>query len=204
MDIDSSRHVHITNAFIDDDDDCISIKAARTPTGCVSTARPKTSSSRTPTSLMARAASHGQRDLWRHPQRNGTQLCHGLRQLDAHSLQVAAQPRGVVENITYKNIVLHGTREAFDMNMEWRMVGPRMPRLKPSAAVRTLKSSMSRRRAERWFIHGLAGSRFRALPSRTARSPLHALPAGPRPQCRHEGLTIEVKQGDPITKTDVQ
>ena len=33
IDIDSSKHVHITNAFIDDDDDCISIKSGKDADG---------------------------------------------------------------------------------------------------------------------------------------------------------------------------
>ena len=34
---------------------------------------------------------------------------------------------GVVENITYKNLIIRDTRQAFEFNMAWRMVNPKPP-----------------------------------------------------------------------------
>jgi polygalacturonase len=34
---------------------------------------------------------------------------------------------GVVENITYRNLALHNTRQAVEFNLQWRMVNPAPP-----------------------------------------------------------------------------
>ena len=132
MDIDSSKHVHITNAFIDDDDDCISIKAGKDADG-LRVNRPSDD-----ILIENSHFAYGQGGV-----AMGSETSGGIRNvtvlnclMDSDNwtpIRFKSQPSrgGVVENITYKNIVLHGTREAFDMNMEWRMVGPRMPDSNP-------------------------------------------------------------------------
>jgi polygalacturonase len=113
---------------------------------------------------------------------------------------------GVVENITYKNIVLHGTREAFEMNMEWRMVGPRLPDSNPLPVVRNVKIvNVSGDVQNVGVIHGLAGSPIQGVTFENCK--ITANRGFRLDHARNvdmKGLTIDVKQGDPITKTDVE
>jgi polygalacturonase len=46
---------------------------------------------------------------------------------------------GLIDDITYRDCQLHGTREAFEFNMEWRMVGPIQPPAKIPTEVRNVK-----------------------------------------------------------------
>jgi hypothetical protein len=46
---------------------------------------------------------------------------------------------GLIDDITYRDCQLHGTREAFEFNMEWRMVGPIQPPAKVPTEVRNVK-----------------------------------------------------------------
>jgi polygalacturonase len=48
---------------------------------------------------------------------------------------------GVVENITYSDIQLNDTRQAFEFNMEWRMVPPIAPPAKVLPIVRNVDLS---------------------------------------------------------------
>jgi hypothetical protein len=45
----------------------------------------------------------------------------------------------VVENITYRNLELRGTRQAFEFNLAWRMVPPLAPPAKVLPVVRNVK-----------------------------------------------------------------
>jgi len=113
---------------------------------------------------------------------------------------------GVVENITYKDIVLRGTRQAFEMNMEWRMVGPRLPDSNPLPVMRNIKIiNVTGDVQSVGNIHGLPGSpiqgvafeNYNVTADRGFRLD-HARSVDLR------GLTIKVKQGDPVTTTDVE
>ena len=46
---------------------------------------------------------------------------------------------GVVEKITYRDLTLHQTRQAFEFNMEWRMVPPVAPPAKVLPVVKDVK-----------------------------------------------------------------
>jgi polygalacturonase len=207
IDIDSSRHVHITNAFIDDDDDCISIKAGKDADG-LRVNRPAED-----ILIENSHFAYGQGGV-----AMGSETSGGIRNvtvlncvMDSDNwtpIRFKSQPSrgGVVENITYKNIVLHGTREAFDMNMEWRMVGPRMPDSNPLPLVRNVKIiNVSGDVQNVGSIHGLAGSPIQGITFENCK--ITATRGFRLDHARNvdmKGLTIEVKQGDPITKTDVQ
>ena len=97
---------------------------------------------------------------------------------------------GVVENITYKNITLHGTRQAFEMNMEWRMVGPRQPDSNPLPVVRNVKIINVSGDVQNVGVHSRPGGK--PHPGRHLRELQDhgrpGLPAGPRAQRRHEGV----------------
>ncbi len=207
MDIDSSKHVHITNAFIDDDDDCISIKAGKDADG-LRVNRPSED-----ILIENSHFAYGQGGV-----AMGSETSGGIRNVTVQNclvdtdnwtpIRFKSQPSrgGVVENITYKNIVLHGTREAFDMNMEWRMVGPRMPDSNPLPVMRNVKIiNITGDVQNVGSIHGLAGSPIQGVTFQNCH--ITATRGFRLDHARGvdlTGLTIDVKQGDPVTTTDVQ
>ena len=207
IDIDSSKHVHITNAFIDDDDDCISIKSGKDADG-LRVNRPADD-----ILIENSHFAYGQGGV-----AMGSETSGGIRNvtvlncvMDSDNwapIRFKSQPSrgGVVENITYKNIVLHGTREAFEMNMEWRMVGPRLPDSNPLPVVRNVKIiNVSGDVQNVGVIHGLAGSPIQGVTFENCK--ITANRGFRLDHARNvdmKGLTIDVKQGDPITKTDVE
>ena len=111
-----------------------------------------------------------------------------------------------MENITYKNITLHGTRQAFEMNMEWRMVGPRQPDSNPLPVVRNVKIiNVSGDVQSVGVIHGLAGSPIQGVTFENCK--ITADRGFRLDHARNvdlKGLTLDVKNGPPITETDVQ
>jgi polygalacturonase len=207
IDIDSSKHVHITNAFIDDDDDCISIKSGKDADG-LRVNRPAED-----ILIENSHFAYGQGGV-----AMGSETSGGIRnvtvlncEMDSGNwapIRFKSQPSrgGVVENITYKNITLHGTRQAFEMNMEWRMVGPRQPDSNPLPVVRNVKIiNVSGDVQSVGVIHGLAGSPIQGVTFENCK--ITADRGFRLDHARNvdmKGLTIDVKQGDPITKTDVE
>jgi polygalacturonase len=207
IDIDSSRHVHITNVFIDDDDDCISIKSGKDADG-LRVNRPAED-----ILIENSHFAYGQGGV-----AMGSETSGGIRNvtvlncvMDSDNwapIRFKSQPSrgGVVENITYKNIVLHGTREAFEMNMEWRMVGPRLPDSNPLPVVRNVKIiNVSGDVRNVGVIHGLAGSPIQGVTFENCK--ITADRGFRLDHARNvdmKGLTLDVKQGEAITRTDVQ
>ena len=106
IDIDSSKHVHVTNAFIDDDDDCISIKAGKDADG-LRVNRPADD-----ILIENSHFAYGQGGV-----AMGSESSGGIRNVTVQNclmdsdnwtpIRFKSQPSrgGVVENITYKNIV---------------------------------------------------------------------------------------------------
>jgi hypothetical protein len=92
------------------------------------------------------------------------------------------------------------------MNMEWRMVGPRQPDSNPLPVVRNVKIvNVSGDVRNVGVIHGLAGSPIQGVTFQNCK--ITADRGFRLDHARNvdmKGLTIDVKQGDPITKTDVQ
>ncbi len=157
IDIDSSDGVKIVNADIDVNDDCISIKSGKDEDGrrvgrpaeniCID-------------SCIFRYG-HGGVAM-------GSEMSGGIRNVEiSNSIMMAdnwapirfkSQPSrgGVVENITYRNLVLDNTRQAFEFNMEWRMVPPIKPPSDPLPVVRDVKIiNVSGTVENAGFIHGL-------------------------------------------------
>jgi len=207
IDIDSSRHVHITNAFIDDDDDCISIKAGKDADG-LRVNRPADD-----ILIENSHFAYGQGGV-----AMGSETSGGIRNVTVQNclmdsdnwtpIRFKSQPSrgGIVENITYKNIVLHGTREAFDMNMEWRMVGPRMPDSNPLPLVRNVKIiNITGDVQNVGSIHGLAGSPIQGVTFENCHiTATRGFRLDHARAVDLTGLKIDDKQGDPVTTTDVQ
>jgi polygalacturonase len=207
IDIDSSKHVHINNVYIDDDDDCISIKSGKDADG-LRVNRPAED-----ILIENSHFAYGQGGV-----AMGSETSGGIRNVTVQNcvfdsdnwapIRFKTQPSrgGVVENITYKNITLHGTRQAFEMNMEWRMVGPRQPDSNPLPVVRNVKIvNVTGDVRSVGSIHGLPGSPIQGITFENCK-----ITADRGFRLDHArnvdltGLSIDVKTGDPVTKTDVE
>jgi len=207
IDIDSSKHVHINHVFIDDNDDCISIKSGKDADG-LRVNRPAED-----ILIENSHFAYGQGGV-----AMGSETSGGIRNVTVLNcyfddgnwapIRFKSQPSrgGVVENITYKDIVLHQTRQAFEMNEEWRMVPPILPPSDPLPVVRNVKIvNVSGDAQSVGVIHGLPGAPIQGIVFQ--KSHVTAQRGFRLEHARDvdlSGLTIEVTQGDAVTKTDVQ
>jgi polygalacturonase len=113
---------------------------------------------------------------------------------------------GVVENITYSDIVLKDTRVAFEFNLEWRMVPPIAPPAKVLPIVRnvTIRNVTGTVKTV-GMMHGLTGS-----PILNVKFEKCNITAGKgfvmenARQVDLSGLKLNVKNGDAITKKNVE
>jgi polygalacturonase len=207
IDIDSSKHVHIDKVYIEDGDDCISIKSGKDADG-LRVNRPAED-----ILIENSHFAYGEGGV-----AMGSETSGGIRNVTTLNcvfdsdnwapIRFKTQPSrgGVVENITYKNITLHQTRQAFEMNMEWRMVGPRQPDSNPLPVVRNVKIINVKGDVKSvGAIHGLPGSPIQGI---TFEDCNVTADRGFRLDNARDvdlkGLTIAVKQGDPVTTTNVQ
>jgi exo-poly-alpha-galacturonosidase len=207
MDIDSSRHVHINHAFIDDNDDCISIKSGKDADG-LRVNRPAED-------ILVENShfAYGQGGV-----AMGSETSGGIRNVTVLNclfdngnwapIRFKSQPSrgGVVENITYKDITLHGTRQAFEMNEEWRMVGPRMPDSNPLPVVRNVRiENVSGDVMSVGTIHGLPGAPIQGVTFTNCNiTAVRGFKLDHARAVDLKGLKITVQQGDPVTTTDVE
>ncbi|MFD2164089.1 glycoside hydrolase family 28 protein [Paradesertivirga mongoliensis] len=128
IDIDSSKDILITGCDIDVNDDCISIKSGKDEDG-LRVNRPCEDV------LIEKCRfgyGHGGVAM-------GSETSGGIRNITVRNcvfeagnwapIRFKSQPSrgGVVENITYKNLIIRDTRQAFEFNMAWRMVNPKPP-----------------------------------------------------------------------------
>ena len=208
IDIDSSKHVHITNVFIDDDDDCISIKSGKDADG-LRVNRPAED-----ILIENSHFAYGQGGV-----AMGSETSGGIRNVTVLNcvmdsgnwapIRFKSQPSrgGVVENITYKNIV--AARHAAGLRDEYGVAhgGAERSRIPtPCRWCATSRSSMYRAMCSRLASF----TAWRAARSRASRFENCKITADRGFRLEHarnvdlKGLTIEVKQGDPITKTDVE
>ena len=125
IDIDSSSDVFISGCDIDVNDDCISIKSGKDENGLLINRPSK--------NIMIEKCrfgyGHGGVAL-------GSETSGGIRNVEIRNcvfdsgnwapIRFKTQPSrsGIVENITYRNIEIKDVRQAFEFNMEWRMVPP--------------------------------------------------------------------------------
>ncbi|MFO7657130.1 MAG: glycoside hydrolase family 28 protein [Bacteroidales bacterium] len=139
IDIDSGKRIRISGCDIDVNDDCISIKSGKDEDG-------RRVNRPTEEILIEKCRfryGHGGVAM-------GSEMSGGIRNvmirdcvMEADNwapIRFKSQPSrgGVVENITFRDIVLNNTRKAFEFNMEWRMVPPVMPPSDPLPVVRNI------------------------------------------------------------------
>ncbi len=140
IDVDSSTRVRITNCDIDVNDDCIAIKSGKDEDG----RRVNRPAEDIIVERCRFRYGHGGVSM-------GSEMSGGIRNVEIRDCIVEAdnwapirfksQPSrgGVVENITYRDIVLENTRKAFEFNMAWRMRPPLKPPSDPLPVVRNVK-----------------------------------------------------------------
>jgi lysophospholipase L1-like esterase len=162
IDVDSSKDIHITGCDIDVNDDCIAIKSGKDEDG--------RRVNRPCEDILVEKCTfrygHGGVSM-------GSEMSGGIRNVTIQNCVMEAdnwapirfkcQPSrgGVVENITYRDIVLKDTRKAFEFNMEWRMVNPK-PASDPLPVFRNVKIiNVSGTTASVGDMHGLKDSPVR-------------------------------------------
>ncbi len=207
IDIDSSKRVRVNNVFIDVNDDCISIKSGKDADG-LRVNRPAEDILIENSHF---AYGHGGVAM-------GSETSGGIRNVEVRNcvsdsgnwapIRFKTQPSrsGVVENITYRDMKLHETRQAFEFNLEWRMVPPIAPPAKVLPVVRNVRIiNVSGDVSSVGIIHGLADSPIRDIHFENCQ--ITAQKGFRLEHARNvdlAGLKLDVKDGEPITKTDVQ
>ena len=207
IDVDSSRHVLVRNVDIDVNDDCISIKSGKDEDG-LRVNRPAED-------IVIENSrfhyGHGGVAM-------GSETSGGIRNVTTRHcvsdssnwapIRFKTQPSrgGVVENIVYRDIELKDTRQAFEFNLEWRMVPPIAPPAKVLPIVRNVTiRNVTGTVQSVGIMHGLAGSPI--LNVKFQNCAITAAKGFVMENARHvdlSGLKIEVKSGDPITKRNVE
>jgi parallel beta-helix repeat protein len=160
IDVDSSNGVTITGCYIDDNDDCISIKSGKDADGL----RVNRPSENIVVKKCRFGYGHGGVAM-------GSETSGGIRNVkivncDVDSgnwapIRFKTQPSrsGVVENIVYKDIRIKDARQAFEFNLEWRMVPPIAPPAEILPVVRNVRFiNISGKVNSLGMIHGLKDS----------------------------------------------
>jgi polygalacturonase len=210
MDIDSSRHVHVNRVFIDTNDDCISIKSGKDADG-LRVNRPAED-------ILVENSHFGNGgsgvDM-------GSETSGGIRNVvvqnsvmdsgNSSPIRFKSAPSrgGVVENITYRNLTMHGVRQAIDMEMDWKnramLRQPVPPPANPLPVFRNVKIiNVSGDAQSIGVMAGLAGSPIQDITFQNCKIIADkGLVISHARNLDLTGLTLEVKQGEAITKTDV-
>jgi polygalacturonase len=207
MDIDSSTRVHVNHVYIDDDDDCVSIKSGKDADG-LRVNRPAKD-----ILIENSHFAYGEGGV-----AMGSETSGGIHDVEVRNcvfdtgnwapIRFKSQPSrsGVVENITYRDITLHGTKQAFEFNLEWRMVPPIAPPAKVLPVVRNVRIiNVSGDVQSVGIIHGLSGSPIEGILFENCK--ITADKGFKLDHARNvdmKGLSLDVKEGDAITETDVQ
>ncbi len=202
IDVDSSKDVHISGCDIDTNDDCIAIKSGKDEDG--------RRVNRPAEGILVEKCrfryGHGGVSM-------GSEMSGGIRNVEIRNcvmdsdnwapIRFKSQPSrgGVVENITYRDIQLNGTRKAFEFNMEWRMVNPRPPS-DPLPVVRNVKiinvSGTTRLVGD---MHGLKDSPVRNVSFENCNiTAQRGFTIDNVVDLDLSGLTIKVEQGEPIIR----
>jgi exo-poly-alpha-galacturonosidase len=207
IDIDSSKHVRVSKVYIDVDDDCISIKSGKDADGL----RVNRPAEDIVIENSHFAYGHGGVAM-------GSETSGGIRNVEVRDcvadsgnwapIRFKTQPSrgGVVENITYRNMTLHETKQAFEFSLEWRMVPPIAPPSKPLPVVRNVKIiNVSGDVQSVGSIHGLAGSPIQGITFEGCHiTAQRGFKLDHARDVDMKGLTLDVKEGEAITKTDVE
>jgi polygalacturonase len=201
IDVDSSKNVRIANVDIDCNDDCISIKSGKDEDG----RRVNRPSEDIIVENSRFGFGHGGVAM-------GSETSGGIRNVEIRNcvfedgnlapIRFKSQPSrgGVVENITYRDLKLSNTRQAFEFNMEWRMVPPIAPPAKVLPVVRNVKIiNVTGTTSSAGIIHGLKDSPIQGVTFEncdiTAQRGLRIENAV---DVDTSGLKIKVSQGEPI------
>jgi polygalacturonase len=207
IDIDSSRRVRVNNVDIDVNDDCITIKSGKDADG-LRVNRPAED-------IVIENSrfhyGHGGVAM-------GSETSGGIRNVEVRNcvadagnwapIRFKTQPSrsGVVENITYRDMQLKDTRQAFEFNMEWRMVPPIAPPAKVLPVVRNVTiRNITGTVNSVGMMHGLADSPIENVKFENCK--IAAQKGFVIENARKvdlSGLTVEVKEGEPITRRNVQ
>ena len=117
---------------------------------------------------------------------------------------------GLVENITYRNLVLHQTRQFIEMNLNWSSRAmarpPPVPPANPLPSFRNVRIiNVSGDAQTAGFISGLPDSPIQGVTFQNCKITANTgLRISHARDIDLSGLTLDVKQGEAITKTDVQ
>ena len=198
IDVDSSNGVTIDGCFIDVNDDCISIKSGKDADGL----RINRPSENILVQKCRFGYGHGGVAM-------GSETSGGIRKVKIRNCDVDSgnwapirfktQPSrsGVVENIVYKNIRIKDARQAFEFNMEWRMVPPVAPPAKVLPVVRNVRFiNISGKVNSLGMIHGLKGSPITDVKFKKCKiSAQRGLTVDNVRDINFSGLNAEVKEG---------
>ena len=207
IDIDSSRRVRVNNVDIDVNDDCITIKSGKDADG-LRVNRPAED-------IVIENSrfhyGHGGVAM-------GSETSGGIRNVEVRNcvadagnwapIRFKTQPSrsGVVENITYRDMQLKDTRQAFEFNMEWRMVPPIAPPAKVLPVVRNVTiRNITGTVNSVGMMHGLADSPIENVKFENCK--IAAQKGFVIENARKvdlSGLAVEVREGEPITRRNVQ
>jgi len=207
IDIDSSKRVRVNNVYIDVNDDCISIKSGKDADGL----RVNRPAEDIVIENSHFAYGHGGVAM-------GSETSGGIRNVEVRNcvsdsgnwapIRFKTQPSrsGVVENITYRDIKLHDVKQAFEFNLEWRMVPPIAAPAEVLPVVRNVRIiNVTGDVQSVGVIHGLADSPIRDI--HFVNCKISAQKGFKLEHARNvdmAGLELDVRDGPPISKTDVE
>ena len=203
IDVDSSNGVTITGCYIDDNDDCISIKSGKDADGL----RVNRPSENIIVKKCTFGYGHGGVAM-------GSETSGGIRNIKIISCDVDSgnwapirfktQPSrsGVVENIVYRDIRIKDARQAFEFNLEWRMVPPIAPPAKVLPVVRKVRFiNISGNVNSLGLIHGLKDSPIYDVKFRRCRlTAQKGLTVDNVKDIDYSGLDAKVTEGQIIIK----
>lgn len=207
IDVDSSRDIRISGCDIDVNDDCISIKSGKDADG-LRVNRPSEDILIEKTRF---GYGHGGVAM-------GSETSGGIRRVEVRHcvaeagnwapIRFKSQPSrgGVVEDITYRDMELRNTRQAFEFNMEWRMVPPVAPPAAVLPVVRNVKLiNITGTVNSVGVVHGLKDSPIQQVVFKncvlTAKKGLVLENVR---GLNTDGLKLTIAEGEPISRRDAQ
>jgi polygalacturonase len=207
LDIDSCRQVRVTGCDFDCNDDCISIKAGKDEDGR-RVARPSEDIVIEQTHFRY---GHGGVAL-------GSEVSGGIRNVEVRQcvmdadnwapIRFKSQPSrgGVVENVTYRDIELHDTRQMVEFDLEWNMRINVAGDARVATTIRNVKIiNVTGTVGKVGVIHGLKDSLIDGVVfENCAITAQHGLRIDHARHIDLSGLKLDVQEGEPVTRTDAE
>jgi exo-poly-alpha-galacturonosidase len=201
IDIDSGEDICVSECDIDVNDDCIAIKSGKDEDG----RRVNRPAEDIRIEKCRFRYGHGGVSM-------GSEMSGGIRNVEIRNciaeadnwapIRFKSQPSrgGIVENITYRDMVLKDTRKAFEFNMEWRMVPPLNPPSDPLPIVRNVNIiNVSGTVQSVGDMHGLKDSPIRNVTFKNCViTALEGFILENVKDIDLTGLTLNVAEGEPI------